>query len=152
MKRQLNLGLAALVSVSMLAACGDDDDDTVSNVQEANAAFCQDLVVYGDALAAFGALDPATATKADYEAAADAVKSARGDLSDSGADLAEAEFENLETQAEDLDGALEDAPDDAAVADIVTAAQVQIAEVQASVASLNTAVCTAENSATTTQG
>jgi hypothetical protein len=38
------------------------------------------------------------------------------------------------------------------VADIVTAAQAQVAEVQASAAAVDTAICTAENSATTTDG
>ena len=52
MKRTLCLGLTALVSVSMLAARGSDDDDSVADVQDANAEFCQDLtrlrrVVYG---------------------------------------------------------------------------------------------------------
>jgi hypothetical protein len=161
MKPRLVVGVTALVALSMLAACGDsdDDDDTAGDVAEANAEFCQDLTAYGDSVAALAALDPATATKADYDSAAEAVRSARSDLSDSGADLAEAEFENLEAQAEDLDGLLEDAPDDAVVADILTAAQVQVAEVEASAATLNTAVCTvggtsttAAESATTTEG
>jgi hypothetical protein len=152
MRRQLLIGVMAFVALSMLAACGDsdDDDDTVADVSEANAEFCQDLGVYGDAVAALAALDPATATKADYDTAADAVRSARSDLSESGADLAEAEFENLEAQAEDLDGLLEDAPDDAVVADILSDAQVQAAEVGVSVATLNTAVCTVGGGSTTT--
>lgn len=148
-RRQLALGLTALVSVSLLAACGSDDDDSASDVQEANSAFCQDLRTYGASLTAFAALDPTTATKADYDTAADAVKSARTDLAESRAELVGAELDNLETQADDLDGALADAPDDAVVADIVTAAQAQVTEVEASAAAVNTAVCTADNSATT---
>jgi hypothetical protein len=152
MKRHLAIGLTALVSVSMLAACSSDDDDSTSDVQEANTAFCQDLSAYGASLTAFAALDPATATKADYDAAADTVKSARSDLAESRAELVGAELDNLETQADDLNGALADAPDDAVVADIVTAAQAQVTQIEASAAAVNTAVCTAENSAATTEG
>lgn len=150
MKRQLAIGLTALVSVSMLAACGSDDDNS-SDVQGANTEFCQDLSTYTSSLASLASLDPATATKADFEDAADAVKSARVDLAESRADLVEAELDNLETQADDLDGLLADAPDDAVIADIVTAAQVQVAEVQVSAAAVDTAVCTAGNS-TTSEG
>ena len=110
MKRHLAIGLTALVSVSMLAACSSDDDDSgTSDVQDANTAFCQDLSAYGASLTAFAALDPATATKADYDAAADTVKSARSDLAESRAELVGAELDNLETQADDLNGALADA-------------------------------------------
>jgi hypothetical protein len=152
MKRQLIIGLSALASVGMLAACSSDDDNTVADVVDANSEVCQDLGAYADSLAALEALDPATATKADYEDAIGAVKSARSDLSDSAADLVEAEVENLQAQAEDLEGALADAPDDEAVADILAAVQVQVAEVRASSAAVNTAVCTPENSADTTEG
>lgn len=150
MKRQLTIGLTALISVSMLAACGSDDDSG-SDVQEANTEFCEDLGEYGTALAGLASLDPATATKADFDSAADAVKSARVDLAESRADLVDAELDNLESQADDLDGALADAPDDAVIADIVTAAQVQVAELQISAAAVDTAVCTTGNS-TTSEG
>lgn len=151
MKRPLCIGLAAIVSVSMLAACGSDDDDSVSDVQDANAAFCEDLTAYVGSLTAFAALDPTAATKSDYEDAADDVKSARADLAESRADLVGAELDNLESQADDLDGVLADAPDDAVAADIVTAAQAQVIQLQASAAAVNTAVCTA-GGATTTGG
>lgn len=144
-------GLVALASVGAVAACGDDDDDTASEVQEANTEFCQDLNAFGDAVAALADLDPAVATKGDYDEAVDRVKSARSDLSESGEDLREAEQENLEAQAEDLEGALEDAPDDAVVADILASVQSQVDEVRASAATLNTAVCTPENATTTTE-
>jgi hypothetical protein len=150
MKRQLVLGVTALVSLSMLAACGDSDDDTAGDVSEANTEFCQDLATFGDAVAALAALDPTVATKADYDSAVDAMRSARSDLSESGADLSEAEFENLEAQAEDLDGLLEEAPDDAVVADILANAQAQVAEVEVSRAALNTAVCPAGGASATT--
>ncbi len=152
MKRILSISAAALVSVSMLAACGsDDDNNTVADVVDANAGFCQDLRTYVDSLTAFTALDPATATKEEYESAAGDIKSARSDLAGSRADLVEAEIDNLEAQADDLEGALADASDDAVVADIVTAAQKAVAEVQVSAAAVDTAICTADNS-TTSEG
>ena len=150
MKRQLCIGLTALVSVSMLAACGSDDDDAASDVQDANAAFCEDLTAYVGSLTSFAALDPTAATKADYEAAADTVRSTRADLAESRADLVEEEIDLLETQADDLEGALTDAPDDAVAADVVAAAQAQVTQVQASAAAVNTAVCTAGTPADTT--
>ena len=151
MKRQLAIGLTALLSASLLVACGSDDDDNGSDVQEANTEFCEDLREYGTALAGLASLDPTVATKEEFEDAADEVKSARGDLAESRAELVSAELDNLETQADDLDGALADAPDDAVIADVVTAAQTQVAEVQLSAAAVDTAVCTAANS-TTSEG
>ena len=53
MKRSLCIGLTALFSVSMLAACGSDDDNSAADVQDANAAFCQDLSAYVSSLTAF---------------------------------------------------------------------------------------------------
>ncbi len=149
MKRQLSIGFAALISVGMLAACSSDSDDSGSDVADANTEFCQDLGAYASSLAAFAALDPTVATKAEYTDAADSIKSTRADLAESRADLVEAEIDNLETQADDLDGLLTEASDDAVVADIVTAAKVQVVEVQASAAAVNTAVCTTGTPATT---
>ena len=148
MRRQLAcyVGLG-LLSAGVLAACGDDDDDDVA---EANAAFCEDLSAYGSAVAAFAALDPATATKDDYDAAADDVRSTREDMVDSAEDLGEAEWENLQTQAGTLVDQLQDAPDDVAVQSILDSAKPQAATVQASVATLNTAICRAGGATTTT--
>ena len=136
------LGLAA----AALVACGDDDDDDVG---EANSAFCDDLAEYGTAVADLAALDPATATKSDYDSAADDVRSTREDMVESAADLSEAEWANLETQVDTLRDQLQDAPDDQAVQSILDAAKPQAATVQASIATLNTAVCTAGATATT---
>jgi hypothetical protein len=48
MKQSTIIGFGlALMSVSALAACGDDDDG--SDVAEHNAAFCEDLAAYGNA-------------------------------------------------------------------------------------------------------
>ena len=123
------LGLAA----AALVACGDDDDDDVG---EANAAFCDDLAAYGTAVADLAALDPATATKSDYDSAADDVRSTREDMVESAADLGEAEWANLETQVDTLRDQLQDAPDDEAVQSILDAAKPQAATVQASIANV----------------
>jgi hypothetical protein len=76
-KRLLTLGLVGLFGVSALAACSSDKKSTVTEVKNANAAFCTDLTAYATAVNDLAALDPATATKADYTSAADAVKSSR---------------------------------------------------------------------------
>ena len=146
-------GLVGILGAGALGACGDDDDTTASTVgpvAQANAAFCQDLAAYGTALGSLIALDPATATKADYSAAVDDVTSAREEMVSAGKDLTEAEWTNLQTQVEDLTGTLKDAPDDVTVSSILSDANAQAATVQASVASLNTAVCTGANTTTTT--
>ncbi len=146
MKRPLMIGLA-LIAAGTVTACGDDDDE--SDVADANSAFCDDLAAYATSLGALAALDPATATKSDYDSAADEVRSTREDMLDSAADLGEAEWENLQTQAETLVDQLQDAPDDQAVGAILEEAKPQAATVQASVATLNTAVCTTGTTATT---
>ena len=151
MKRWLVLGVAGLVGAGALVACGDDDDDDASDVVEANAEFCDDLSTYGTAVADFVALDPATASKDDYESAADEVRSTRESMVESAGDLAEEEWENLQTQIDTLGDQLRDAPDDQAVQAIVDEAKPQAQAVQASVATLNTAICTA-GAATTTSG
>ena len=148
MKRSLVFGVGLLLGATALVSCGGDDDDA-SDVAEANAAFCGDLATYGSAIGAFAALDPATATKDDYEAAAEEVRSTREDMVESAADLSEAEWANLQTQVDTLRDQLQDAPDDQAVQSILDAAKPQAATVQASIATLNTAVCTAGTTATT---
>ena len=150
MKRVLAFGMVGLFSLSALAACGSDDKDTKSDVKDANAAFCSDLAAYGTDVKALAALDPTTATKADYSAAADAVKSSRESLVASGKDLSEAEWTNLQAQIDALSGSLKEAPDDATVSSILTTADAQATTVQASVATLNTAVCTTGATTTTT--
>ncbi len=141
MKRFLfGLGVG-LLSVVAVTACGGDDD--ASDVVDANSAFCEDLAAYGSAVGDLAALDPATASKDDYEAAADEVRSTREDMVDSAGDLGEAEWENLQTQADTLADQLQDAPDDQAIQSILDEAKPQAATVQASVATLNTAICPA---------
>ena len=93
----------------------------------------------------------ATATKDDYDSAAGEVRSTREEMVNSGEDLAEAEWENLATQVDTLRDQLRDAPDDQAVQAIVDEAKPQAATVQASVATLNTAICSV-GGATTTSG
>ncbi len=144
--RILVLGAFSL-SLSLVVACGDDDDD--DTVADANAEFCADAAAYVSAVGSLAALDPATGTKADYDAAADEVRSTRETMIDSAGDLGQAEWENLQEQADELRDQLADAPDDQAVAAILAEAQPQAAEVQASAALLNTAICT---TVTTTTG
>ena len=143
MKRLVAIGSIGLLSLSALAACGDDDqEESALDVQEANATFCNELTAYADAVRYAAALDPETATKADYTSAASAVRSTREALISSGEDLSEAEWTNLQLQAATLADQLQDAPDDATVSSILTDAKPQAAKVEASAATLNTAVCT----------
>jgi hypothetical protein len=149
MKRLFALGLTGLLSMGVLGACGSDNKATV---QSSNAAFCQDLAAYGTAVAGLAALDPTTATKADYSAAADKVTSSREAMVSSAKALKQAEWTNLQTQADTLKGQLKDAPDDQAVAAILADAKVQAVKVEASVAAIDTAVCIPANATTTTKG
>ena len=150
MNRLAVLGVVGLISLSAVTACGDDDDDTVSDMQDANAAFCEDLTAYGSAIKGLADLDPATATKDEYTTAVSAVTSSREALVSSGQDLSEAEWTNLQAQVETLTGQLQDAPDDATVSSILADADAQATAVQASVATLNTAICTSGGATTTT--
>jgi hypothetical protein len=147
MKRSLTIAVT-LIAITAVSACGDDDDDA-SDVAEANTEFCGDLASYGQALAGLAGLDPTVATTSDYESAADEVRSTREDMVESAGDLSEAEWANLEEQASTLVDQLRDAPDDQAVASILDEAKPQAATVQASVATLNTAICTGGSTATT---
>jgi len=150
-KRLVAVGLVGLFGMTAFAACGDDDDDSSATaVQNANAEFCTDLTAYATALTNLAALDPTTATKADYTTVADAVKSSREALVSSGKDLSQAEWANVQSQVGTLGDQLKDAPDDATVSSILTDAKPQAAKVQASVATLNTAVCSTGGATTTT--
>ena len=71
---------------------------------------------------------------------------------ESAGELSEAEWENLQTQADTLGDQLQDAPDDQAVQSILDEAKPQAATVQASIATLNTAICTAGGATTTSGG
>ena len=141
MNRLAVLGMVGLISLGVVTACGSDEEDSASEVQD-NAAFCQDLTAYGSAVKGLTDLDPATATKAEYTSAVDAVTASREALVSSGDYLGEAEWANLQAQIVMLTGDLEDAPDDAAVASILAAADAQATTVQARIAIVNTALCT----------
>jgi len=143
--------MVGLFSLSVVTACGSDDDDSTSDIQDANAEFCQDLTAYSSAVKGLTDLDPATATKAEYTSAVDAVTASRAALVSSGQYLGEAEWANLQAQVAMLTGDLPDASDDAAVSSILAAADAQATKVRASVATLNTAIC-ATGGATTTTG
>jgi uncharacterized alpha-E superfamily protein len=132
------VGLTLALSVYGVG-CGDDDDG--GDVADANAEYCEDLNAYLGAVEDAEALDPATASKDDYEDALEAVESARIDVSESQAELSESQWENLEQQTEDLREQLQDAPDDEAVASILEEAKPQFQAVVASAATVNTAVC-----------
>jgi hypothetical protein len=133
----------ACVAVAAVAfgagGCGDDDDD--GGVARTNAQFCADLLAYHEAVAAAEALDPATATVDDYEAARTAVNDARADVDQSGQDLAEAQWKDLEAQIDELHDQLTEAPDDATVASILADAKQQMATVTSSAQAVNTAAC-----------
>ena len=78
--------------------------------------------------------------------AADEVRSTAEDMVDTAADLSEAEWENLQTQGDTLRDQLQDALEDQVVAAILNEAKSQVATVQANIATLNTAICTHQNS------
>ena len=152
MKRLMAMVFIGTLCLATLAACGDDDDSgSASDVQEANAAYCQDLTAYTSALKAFVALGP-TSTKAQYQDAAEAAKDAREDLASSAKKLGEEGVKNLQTQVDELKDELKDASDDQSAASILTAALPQAVKVQASAAAVNTAICTPGNASTTTKG
>jgi hypothetical protein len=64
---------------------------------------------------------------------------------------ARTEGANLQSQVEPLTEQLQDAPDDATISSILAGARPQPTNVQATIATLNTAICTS-SSATTTSG
>jgi gas vesicle protein len=150
--RLMAMAFIGALCMAALTACGGDDDDSgsASDLQEANAAYCQDLTAYASALKALVALGP-TATKAQYEDAAEAAKDAREDLASSAEKLGEEGVQNLQTQVDELKDQLKDAPDEKSAASILAAAQPQAIKVQASAAAVNTAVCTPGNATTTTK-
>lgn len=151
MRRSYMFGAGLMVLAATLATgCGDDDDD--GDVSEANAAFCEDLGEYISAVGTLAALDPATATKDDYDDAVDELGSTREDMVESAADLSEAEWENLATQVDELRDQLVDAPDDVAVQSILQDAAAQAVTVQASAAAVNSAVCGVGTATDTTGG
>lgn len=149
MQRLMMTGVMALIGLTAIVACGDDDD-TASQVQEANAAFCQDLAAHRAAVQSLADLDPASTTADDYQAAVDAVSASREDLLASGADLSDAGWTNLQAQLGTLKEQLQDAPPDAEVATVLADAQAQAATVRASIATVDTAVCAGGDSTTTT--
>jgi hypothetical protein len=118
-------GVVGLLGVTAVVACGDDDDDDVAG---ANSAFCDDLAAYATAVGNLAALDPATATKSDYESAADDVRSKREDMVSTASELSKAKWKNLQKQTDKLRNQLQDAPDDQAVQSILDDAKPQAAK------------------------
>ncbi len=150
MRSFLRVGLIGLVSLGVLASCGGDDDDTVAGVKDANAEFCTDLAAYEAAVASVAELDPTTATRSDYSSAIGEVRSSREAVVSSAADLSDAGWTNLQSQIDTLRDDLKDAPDDEAVASILSSARPQVAKVGLSIAAVNTAVCPSNEGAAET--
>ena len=132
-----------LLPATALTGCGDDDDDDASDVERGERRVLRRprrlrQLPSATWLRSIRRPPPRTTTSPPP------TRSARHATtwSTGAADLSQAEWENLATQVDTLRDQLQDAPDDQAVQSILDEAKPQAVAVQASVAAVNTAVCT----------
>lgn len=100
--RSVIAGFAALSLA--LAACGDDTEDALSAVCDAEEEVAANL-------ASFAELDPTTNTSSDYEDVLDDLESAVEDLRSARGDLAEQDVDNVTNAYDDLQSEVADLDD-----------------------------------------
>lgn len=129
--------LLAAVMVGVVAACGGDDDAQ----GDAISSLCSDLATLATASAQLDALDPITATKGDYQDAADEVKSALSDVVDDAKDLDEANTDALQSAVDAVGSAVDDVPDDASIQEAIQSIAPQIQAIGMEIDNIETQNC-----------
>ena len=84
---------------------------------DAQASFCSSLDTLDSDVQALTALDPATASKSDYQDAVDSIESAWGDVKSSASDLASVNMSTLDSAWDSFKTSVDNVPDDASVSD-----------------------------------
>jgi hypothetical protein len=100
---------------------------------DAQASFCSSLASLNSDVQALTALDPATASKSDYQNAVDSIQSSWGDVTSDASDLASVNMSTLDSAWGDFQSSIQDVPDDASVSDAMN-------DVQSSAESLGSTV------------
>lgn len=118
----------AAASLVVLAACGDDTEDAMSAVCDAQSSVFESL---GD----LESLDPASATKDDLDDGLDDLGDSIDDLREARGDMAEQDVDNVTTAFDDLrntlsgldDVPLSELPSEVAISVIEAVAEFQVA-------------------------
>lgn len=109
----LVIGVIVAVLAIAAVACSDDDDATP---EETNAQLCADLAGLSVALAAYGDID-LDSTKAELEAATQAVDDAVNNVSSSSQAVADIRVADVEAAVGELDQAVRDVSDDMTISE-----------------------------------
>ena len=123
-RRPAILAIAAIAALG-IAACTPADTQS-----QAEGALCDSVTAFGDSLADLEALDPATATVDDIEAARDATQEAWDDVLAAGEDVAEADQTAVEDAWDGVVQAVDDIDTDAPIADALDPVQAAAADVR----------------------
>ena len=107
MKKAILLSLIFVLSLLLLAC--------QPTVDEAKAAFCEDLGEFGVAVAQLRQVNE-TSTKADLQNAVSEVEKTLSNLQDSAATLGQVQISSVEDSFEDLQNGVQDIPDDTTLA------------------------------------
>ena len=132
MRKLTLLGLVILL-LPLLAACG-------TTVDSAKADFCDDLGAFGESLGGLRDIGIGS-TKDDLQDALKDAESAWGDLEDSAGKLEDVQLDAVEDAFGDLKNAIQDIPDDATLADALTAVKDAALATLSQIVQITTTTC-----------
>jgi hypothetical protein len=105
------LGTAAIVLIALLNS-GNDNSQAA-----AKSAFCSSVSNLGSSVSGLTALDPSSASKADYQSAVSSIESDWDAVKSAASDLGEATTSELQDGWDSFKSAVDNVPDDASVSD-----------------------------------
>jgi hypothetical protein len=126
---RLALSAMAAAAVLLVAGCAGATA-TPSTQGGAETAFCDDLTALGDSVEAFIALDPATASVEDVQAARDAIGTAREAVREGAAEIDDADEAALEAAWTGLDQAVSNIPTDVPISEALAPVQVAAEDIR----------------------
>jgi heat shock protein HslJ len=132
MKTKLLLVLCALLLIA--AGCGSQ------SVPETTEAFCQSLVAYGESLAAFESVSPASSV-GELKDAQKAEQVARQDVRDAASNLRAAKLDSIEQAWQDLDKTIRQISNQDTLAEVAAQIKLDLSGVQAAYEQLGTGNC-----------
>ncbi|MFW2335343.1 hypothetical protein [Ilumatobacter sp.] len=110
----------AVASVLLVAACGDDTEDAMSAVCDAQTSTLESV-------AALASLDPATATADDLEDGLSDLSDSVDDLKDARGNMNEQDVDNVTSALDDLKSSLSDL-DDVPLAELESNVTIEVIE------------------------
>jgi hypothetical protein len=135
MRKLTLLGLVILL-LPLLAGCG-------TTVDSAKAAFCDNLGAFSESLGGLRDIGIGS-TKDDLQGALKDAENAWGDVKDSAGKLEDVQLDAVENAFDDLKDAIKNIPDDATLADALTAVKDAALATLSQIVQITTTTCSSQ--------